>query len=317
MQTGNFLFKSINPEICIKTYKDQTTLPVSVQDIVDWQNQTASVATIQNAMLTDLILTAREIIEKYCWLDLTAATYDALYDISPYGFFGVYSNNIRLTLPRAPILDIANITKIQYLDNTGAWVDFDNGTAASVPGIFLNSTMKLEQRQWSSIYFDNPPQFDGRINAYKIKVTFNTGFQFPSTGIIAMTYNNTTGLVTVLTAQPASIVDKSTVTITNATHNGYNGAYTVTVLTPSSFTYQLAPSLALLSDTGTYTYTTDGTKNMPRSLATCLKKIVAFNYVNRGDVFSGDLIDGYPVPPDTRTLLDMYSIPKSILGGGL
>ena len=170
---------TVKPNIVTKIAKDNTTLPISVSDFLLWNNQTSSVATMQGPMITNLIQTAREIVERYCWLDLTSTTYTSEYDITPWGLTGLYTNNMRLLLPRAPIFGMAAITQIQYLDITGIWNTFSYGSALGIDGLYSNVTMRQEKMNWASIYFTTAPAFDTtRINAYKIQVTFNTGFDF-------------------------------------------------------------------------------------------------------------------------------------------
>lgn len=232
--------KTLTPLITQRTIKDITTLPVSVLECVQWQNQQNAVAAQQGALITDLILTAREMIEKYCWIDITPATYQALFDISPWGLEGIYSNNIRLVLQRAPIFSTANITLIEYLDDTGAWVTFDVGNALSIAGLFDNVTERIEALQWATLYFNQAPMFDARTNAYKIRVTFFCGYDFSKNG--------------------------------------------------------------------------DPLKAMPISLKTAIKKIVAWNYANRGDVIGGQNLFGFPVPDGTKALLDNFSVAVGTLG---
>jgi hypothetical protein len=219
--------KVVKPIICTKIYADNFTLPISVEEFVRWDNQTSGVALQQNALITDMIQTAREIVENYTWLDLTLKTYTAEYDFYPY--FGGVMNNLKLMLPRSPIFGMNNITKIQYLDSTGIWNTFDPGTALGIDGLFKNVTMRQERVGQASLFFETAPNFDvTRTNAYKMQITFNTGYDYNVNDKVNLSYDNTSGLVTATTPFPHSFINNSNITILGAKQSDYDGTYTIT-----------------------------------------------------------------------------------------
>lgn len=168
---------NIEPNICPKIFKDNQTLPISVSDVVAWQNQTSTVGIVQNDLITSLILTAREMVENYCWIDLTQTVYAAQYDICSYSFIGLFNNGIRFLLNRAPIFGMSNVQSLQYLDPTGVWNNFPFGTNLGIDGIDENITLRSEPLQWASAFVSQQIPFDmTRINAYKVMITFQTGY---------------------------------------------------------------------------------------------------------------------------------------------
>jgi hypothetical protein len=149
-------------------------LIVSVQDAGTWLNLSPSAITMQNDLLEELIKTTTEIIEDYTWLSLRQKTFEAYYDLQSYLFSQFANGNLKLRLERSPILSLENITKIEYLAND-IWNEFDRGTM-TIDGLYENTTEKLEQRQWASIMFKENVPFEDRCNAYKIRVTFTSGY---------------------------------------------------------------------------------------------------------------------------------------------
>jgi len=124
-----------------------------------------------------LIKTVTDVVQNYTWLRLQRTTFEAefLLDYNYWGYF--WSNKLKLMLKRAPIIALADITKIEYLDETTqTYVEFDRGVMTA-SGLYENVTEKSEQRGWASIYTDEPIPYDAnRFNAYKIRVTFIAGF---------------------------------------------------------------------------------------------------------------------------------------------
>jgi hypothetical protein len=308
--------KIVTPKIINRTAKDTSTLPISIIQGVNWNNQTPGVATFQSDIYTGLIQTAREIVEKYTWLDLTQATYQAYYDLSRYGLFDLFIANLRLGLNKAPIFNINNILTIEYLDqNTGAWDLFDMGTAEGQPGLYANVTERQEPNTWASLYFINPPPWANTINAYKARVTFTAGFDWPYTGTCTLSYNSTTGIVTAIA--PVNLLNNNnmTITITGATQGAYNvNGKALTSINNTTFTYQLATGLSITPDTGSYASQPSNIYTMPFTLGTTIKEIVAYSYSTRGDVPSGETLNGYPVPAGTKAKLDLFSVSRTKIG---
>ena len=315
--SNGYNVRSVKPIICTNTFKDQTTIPILVSDFTAWNNQTVSVATQQGAMITSMIQTVRDMVENYCWIDLTNAVYTAEFDIAPWGFSGMYANDIRLVLPRGPIWSMQSIQSIQYLDSTGIWNTFAPGANLGIDGIDANMTARLERSNWASIYFASAPNFDAtRINAYKIQITFNAGYASSSAGPVVVSYNNSTGLVTVTMTTPGSLVSGQSVIM-----NGFsiyqplfNGTYLINVLSPTQFTYQLAAGLGYPSPTpGFYSFTANPVQTIPQTLQTAIKMIVAYMYANRGDIIGNT--EHIICASGAKPLLDQYSIAATKLGG--
>lgn len=300
------------PEIVKKIYKDTLTQLVSVNDILTWQHQTAGVASLEGTLITGLITKARENIENYCWIDISQAVYQAYYDLSD---INALAATLKLILPRAPILDPLNIQKIEYLDPTGVWDTFNCGTSLGIPGLYTNVTIRLEGRNWASIYFLNPPQYDtARTNAYKIRVTFNAGYDYVQSGTVSLSYNSITGLVTATTANASiPIDDQVTISGTGVSASGYDGNYPINNLSLTSFTYQLATGLSLPLAAGTFTTVPNYANIIPQGLIVAIKEIVSASYLNRGDVLM-DAYDVSHIPASTRSMLDgEYSVGRTVL----
>lgn len=300
------------PIIVKKIYKDKTTQIVSVNDILTWQHQTSGVATLEGTLISGLITKARTDVENYIWRDITQAVYQAYFDISD---ISALAANLKLVLPRAPILDILNIQKIEYLDSTGSWVNFDFGTALGVPGLYTNVTNRLEERDWASVFFLKAPPYDqSKTNGYKIRVTFNCGYDYIQSGACSLSYNNTTGLVTVTIPQASiPINDQVTIAGTGVSASLYDGTYDIKILSLTSFTYQLSAGLSLPSATGTYTTIPNDVNTIPEGLIIAIKEIVSASYLNRGDVLM-DAYDTSHIPSGTRSMLDSeFSVGRTVL----
>lgn len=146
-------------------------LIVSVEECGKWLNLSPSAIIKQNDMLEGLIKTVIEIVENYTWLNLRQTTFEAYYDLQ--GFSQI--EGLKLSLERSPILNLDNITKIEYLDDADTWTEFDKGVM-TIEGLYENVTEKQELRQWASVRFREDVPFESRCNAYKIRVTFISGY---------------------------------------------------------------------------------------------------------------------------------------------
>lgn len=168
-------YDAISPNITRKTAIDETPI-ITPEEVGAWLNLSPSMVTMNTDLITQLIDTAVEIVEQYSWLNLRRTTYVAEF-VMPYNYFYSFINGeYKLSLERSPIIDLADITSIEYLDTDGTYKTFDRGALTS-EGLYDNTTEKKEQRGWASIYFREPVPFDEfRINAYKIRVTFISGF---------------------------------------------------------------------------------------------------------------------------------------------
>ena len=149
-------------------------LIVSAHDIGHWLNLSPSSILANDDLITSLILTATEIVEKYIWVSLRRKTIEAYYYLNDYYFSMVCTGNEKLLLNRSPIINISDIEKIEYLAND-IWNEFDRGLLAS-DGLYKNVTERIEKRGFASIYFIEPVTFESRENAYKIRVTYKIGY---------------------------------------------------------------------------------------------------------------------------------------------
>ena len=85
-----------------------------------------------------------------------------------------------MILERSPILDLDNITKIEYLNSDGGWTEFDRGTK-TIDGLYENTTEIKTRNNWATIYFVTNPDFDKRDYACKIRITFTAGWDLNAT----------------------------------------------------------------------------------------------------------------------------------------
>jgi hypothetical protein len=165
---------AISPNITKITSISQELI-VSVDECGKWLNLSPSAITMQNDMLESLIKAATEQVENYTWLSLRRKTFQAHYDLHSCLFTEFANGNLKLGLMRAPILAITDIADIEYLDDTNTWTTFNKGTM-TIDGLYDNVTEKEEQRQWASVKFRESVSFQRRCNAYKIRITFQAGY---------------------------------------------------------------------------------------------------------------------------------------------
>ena len=171
----------ISPNITTKININDAPI-VSADELGKWLNLSSSAIIAKQSELESLVQTATEIIEDYAWLTLRQTTYEADFYLNDYTFDGLLNCSARLSLERSPILDLNNITKIEYLLND-TWVEFDRG-AVSIDGLYENTTEKKEQREWATIYFRESVDYQSRNNAYKIRVTFIAGWDPTATTLV-------------------------------------------------------------------------------------------------------------------------------------
>lgn len=167
---------TIDPVITQKIDIDETAI-LTPAEVGLWLNLPAGIITKNTTLIEDLIKTVTNVVSDYTWLRLQRTTFEAefLLDYNYWGWF--WTSNLALMLKRSPILVLADITKIEYLDETtGTYLEFDRGVMTSA-GLYENVTERKEQRGWASIYLDESIPYDStRYNAYKIRVTFTAGF---------------------------------------------------------------------------------------------------------------------------------------------
>jgi hypothetical protein len=165
----------INPSYIEKT-DIVDDLIVSVSEMGTWLNLSSSAITAHTALLTELIKSATELAEEYTWLSIRETTYEAYFEVDSISLLC----DLGLKLERSPILDLDNITKIEYLNSSGGWTEFDRGTK-TIDGLYENTTEIKTRNKWATIYFVTDPNFDKRYYAYKIRVTFTAGWDVDAT----------------------------------------------------------------------------------------------------------------------------------------
>lgn len=149
-------------------------LIISTNECGQWLNLSPSAILLEQVKIEQLIKMVTEIIEDYTWLSLRRKTYEAYFDLGENYFYDFINNNLQLELQRAPILRLTDITKIEYLQND-IWNELDRGTM-TIDGLYENTTEKSIQRQWARVRFREKINYQERCNAYKIRITFVTGF---------------------------------------------------------------------------------------------------------------------------------------------
>lgn len=137
-------------------------LIVSVDDCGRWLNMSPAAIIAQADILESLIITATDVIESYSWLSLRQKTFEAYYEC-------LYNDT--LLLNRSPVMSIGDI---EYLYNDN-WVLLDKGVM-TIDGLYENVTEKTERINYASIYLRNSINIEDRKNAYKIRVTYDSGY---------------------------------------------------------------------------------------------------------------------------------------------
>ena len=169
----------ISPDITNVINIDATPI-LTVSEVGNWLNLPLGLQLKNKDLIESLIKTTTEVIEKYTWLALRRTTYEAFFDLGYEAFYNFIGGQFAAGLERAPIVALEDITKIEYLNENGIYEEFTKGALTS-EGLYENVTEAKEQRQWASVYFREPIVFDSsRINAYKIKITFISGFTIPT-----------------------------------------------------------------------------------------------------------------------------------------
>jgi hypothetical protein len=166
---------TISPSYIEKTTIDDTLI-ISVSEMGAWLNLSASAIIAHTDLLTELINDAVELIEGYSWLSIRKTVYEAFFELDNWEFTG----DLGLSLERSPILDLDNITKIEYLNSSGTWTEFDRGTK-TIDGLYDNTTEIKIRNKWAELYFKSDPDYDDRDKAYKVRVTFTAGWDTEAT----------------------------------------------------------------------------------------------------------------------------------------
>jgi hypothetical protein len=165
----------ISPSYIEKT-NIEDELIISVSEMGTWLNLSTSAITAHTTLLTELIKSATELVEEYTWLSIRETTYEACFEIDSLDLIC----DLGLSLERSPILDLDNITKIEYLNSSGTWTEFARGTK-TIDGLYANTTEIKVRNKWAVLYFVTEPDYDTRDYAYKIRVTFTTGWDVDAT----------------------------------------------------------------------------------------------------------------------------------------
>jgi len=164
----------LSPNI-YKLVSVEDTCVITLDEVGKWLNLSPSAISYNSSILLGLINTAVETVEKYTWLDLRRKQYQAMYDLSCYSLNLFLCYSLGLALQRAPIIDLADIISIEYLEND-AWTTFSRG-AMSIDGLYENTTEREVQRGWAVVKIRESISIQNRCNAYKLRITFNTGFE--------------------------------------------------------------------------------------------------------------------------------------------
>jgi hypothetical protein len=159
------------------TYIEKTSIEdeliISVSEMGTWLNLSASAIIVHTDLLTELIKSATELVEEYTWLSIRETVYEAYFDLDNIGL--IFNGELGLSLERSPILDLDNITKIEYLNDGGTWTEFARGTK-TIDGLYANTTEIKARNKWAELYFITDPDWDSRDYAYKLRVTFSAGW---------------------------------------------------------------------------------------------------------------------------------------------
>lgn len=158
-----------------------TNLPVSVNEIGEWLNISPDGITAHTNLITDLIKSVVDIIQDYTWYDINRKSYISYFEFFDNGFF---SGLVKLVLNKAPIIALTDITKVEYLDSTGTWINYDFGTASSADGLFANVNIKKELQGWASLYLKNTFLLSSEYNVYRVRVTYQTGYDLTTTNSV-------------------------------------------------------------------------------------------------------------------------------------
>ena len=145
------------------TYIEKTSIEdkliVSVSEMGTWLNLSPSAISVHTDLLTELIKSATELIENYTWLSIRRIAYEAYFDLDDLSYF--LCGDLGLRLDQAPILDLDDISKIEYLNSSGTWTEFDRGTK-TINGLYDYTTEIKEKMNWATIYFIVDPDYDTR-----------------------------------------------------------------------------------------------------------------------------------------------------------
>jgi len=186
----------VSPNITRKIDIDETAI-ITPALVGQQLNLASGLVTKNTVLIQQYIDTAIEQVEKYSWLSLRRTTYVSEFTLPSDMFYSFINGDLKLSLERSPILALADITKIEYLNSSGVYVEFDRGALTS-EGLYLNVTEKIEQRDWASIYFITSVPYDTRINAYKIKVTFVAGFTISDDPVTDIPHSLKTALLQIV-----------------------------------------------------------------------------------------------------------------------
>ncbi len=169
---------TISPNITKQTIVSDELI-VSPEELGKWLNLSSSAILMKNETLIRLIKTATELIETYSWLSLRRRTYEAYYYLPYEAVCSVLCGSLRLALQRAPIIDITDITKIEYLSDDN-WVELNRGTM-TIDGLYEQTTERIVKRDWAIVKFREDVPYQLRCNAYNIRITFNAGWEVTET----------------------------------------------------------------------------------------------------------------------------------------
>lgn len=163
-----------SPEITkTTTTSTSATDLVTVDELGAWLNLSDSMITAKTSILTSCLNSAVILAEKATWRNFLQRTFMSYFSLSRGCFTSLIEGDLGLVLPRSPIEDLDNITKIEYMADDETWTEFDRGDEAAT-GLFDYVHEMQEQRGWASIYFVENPDIDvSIINTYQVRVTYS------------------------------------------------------------------------------------------------------------------------------------------------
>jgi hypothetical protein len=164
--------KSVEPNIVKLDSITNEPSAITVQDCGLWMNLSQDAINYHTDLIQNLIDSTVEVVENYTWFDIRRKTYIAYYTLMDSSFFFGLT---KLLLTRSPIFGVSDITKIEYRDANSIWQTINLGTVIS-DGVYPNGDLRLEQKQWASIYLTQEYSLSPENNVYRIRVTFTTGY---------------------------------------------------------------------------------------------------------------------------------------------
>ena len=279
----------------------------TVNQCAEYLNLGTDGASYHSELLTNLIKTAQRCIENYLWYDLNNKTYIAYFNLSSL------SENDEFKLKKAPIFNISDIVKIEYLNSSNVWTEITKGNEILEGQIYQNINIKKDLIGHTIIKIKADYVLSDEEDVYNFRITFKTGY--------SLTANSSTFTVTI--ASPAVVTinnhglktgDNVMLSTMGSLPTGLlpNVNYWVIHINANTFNLALSLENALMN----VKINTSGTQNgvhslanqnnpVPDDLKNAIKETVAFNYLNRSENFV--------IPDSVKVKIDSYSIAKTVV----